>query len=319
MRFFLSQIGAMILIPGLVGPVAAQASAVGLVENVSIVSAEPFQLQIKTSRPASPEVQLISNPERLVIDIPNSIPGNSLHSQVLNRGDVLRVRFSLYSTRPAITRLVVDLKAPEWYRVLPNSAGIMVALGGDRGGESPANSEPAIGWVSARGKTVQAAPVVLKQAAMTHAQPVNGASVVYANGQLTIHANNATLSEVLFQIQQRTGAEIAIPSGTEQDRVAADFGPGPPSEVLPQLLNGTGLNFVLVGSASDPNQLGSVILSRKTGEADPPSAFESADTSAPPATSEAPPPNYEPAAPPPESGPEQGPPPPNAPPPDVPN
>ena len=93
--------------------------------------------------------------------------------------------------------------------------------------------------------------------------PVNGVSVDFADGMLSIHANNASLSEVLFQIQKKTGAEIAIPAGTEQERVAADFGPGTPSDVLSQLLNGSGLNFVVVGSESDPNALRSVLLSPK--------------------------------------------------------
>jgi hypothetical protein len=98
--------------------------------------------------------------------------------------------------------------------------------------------------------------------------------VQFANGALSIRCNNATLSEVLFQIQKVTGAEIAIPSGTEQQRVAGDFGPGTASEVLSDLLNGSGLNFVVVGSESDPNMLRSVILSRNGGGADAPAAFD---------------------------------------------
>ena len=118
---------------------------------------------------------------------------------------------------------------------------------------------------------------------------------------MTIHANNATLSEILFQIHNTTGAEIAIPSGAEQDRVAADFGPGTPSQVLAQLLNGSGLNFVVVGSEDDPNGLRSVVLSRTAGGVDPPSAF--AGVPPPPDNNEptnaaAPPPPENPAVPP---------------------
>jgi hypothetical protein len=104
-------------------------------------------------------------------------------------------------------------------------------------------------------------------------------SVQFTNGMLTIHANGATLSEVLFEVQKQTGAEIAIPSGTERDRVAADFGPGPAGEVMHQLLNGSGLNFVVVGSETDPSVLRSVILSSNAGPADSPANF--AQSSAP--------------------------------------
>jgi hypothetical protein len=92
--------------------------------------------------------------------------------------------------------------------------------------------------------------------------------VQFSKGQLEIHAHNATLSEVLFQIQSQTGAEIAIPAGTEQEGVFVDAGPAPANQVLAELLNGSNLNFVLVGSEADPNSLRSVILSRKTGSAD---------------------------------------------------
>jgi hypothetical protein len=103
---------------------------------------------------------------------------------------------------------------------------------------------------------------------------VNGVTVKFENGQLTIHAADATLSEVLFQIQKVTGAEIAIPSGTEQQHVASDFGPASPSAVLAELLNGSGLNFVVVGSPSNPNILRSVVLTQNSGAPpDGPAAF----------------------------------------------
>ena len=47
-----------------------------------------------------------------------------------------------------------------------------------------------------------------------------------------------------------------------------DSGPAPASAVLAELLNGSGLNFVVVGSEADPNILRSVILSRKSGFAE---------------------------------------------------
>jgi len=145
------------------------------------------------------------------------------------------------------------------------------------------------------------------RAVSTQAQRINGVNVVFARGLLTIHAQNATLSEILFQIQKQTGAEIAIPAGTEQDRVAADFGPGTPSAVMGDLLNGSGLNFVVVGSASDPNQLRSVILSRKTGDVDPPGAFQAADNPPPQAVPVMEPSNLESSGPPPENPPQEAP------------
>jgi AMIN domain len=302
---FLRRLCELSLVAAVIVSAAAQSGRTGSVERLYVISQNPFQIQIQASHGSQPQVQLVSNPERLVVDIPNSIPGAGLRGLAINRGDVRGVRVSLYSAKPPITRVVVDLNAPEWYRVVPNASGLAVMLGGD--GESAQNTQPVIGWVSARVESAHAGPIVLRKAPATRVQPVNGVSVFFDRGLLTIHAANATLSEVLFQIHQQTGVEIAIPSGTEQERVASDFGPGTPRQVLEQLLNGTDLNFVAVGSASDPNQLRSVVLSRKTGEPDPPSAFLPAESAAAPTAPVTDPQNYEP---PPQELQENGPPPP---------
>lgn len=83
---------------------------------------------------------------------------------------------------------------------------------------------------------------------------------------LRIHADKATLAQVLFEVQRQTQAEIAIPSGAEQEEVFVDLGPAPAREVLGSLLNGTPYNFIFVGNEST---LERVILTRR----DPNSIF----------------------------------------------
>ena len=70
-----------------------------------------------------------------------------------------------------------------------------------------------------------------------------------------------TLSEVLLAVQQRTGAQVSIAAGAEQEQVAADIAPGPAPEVLASLLNGSKFNFLILSAANDPSQLDRVILS----------------------------------------------------------
>lgn len=237
------------------------------VGKLSVVANSPFQFHIDVSAPVNPQVQMIADPDRLVIDLPSTRPSAALRRIAINRASVKGVRASLYSTKPPTTRIVVDLVSPQWYRIAPDSSGLLVTVGGPA--EHPIDAASTIGWVLTKSPVAQRARVIAKQpTSHTIARSgtpsfVNGVEVEFQNGMLAIHARNATLSEVLFQIQKKTGAEIAIPAGTEQDRVAGEFGPGRPSEVLDQLLNGSELNFVVVGSASDPNTLRSVILSRK--------------------------------------------------------
>jgi hypothetical protein len=88
---------------------------------------------------------------------------------------------------------------------------------------------------------------------------------------LSISSNKASLSEVLFAIHQQTGAEIAIPAGSELEQVVAEIGPAPAPEVLSQLLNGSKFNFMILSSTSDPRSLDRVILSsRPEGPMPPP-------------------------------------------------
>jgi len=274
-------------------PISAQAAEsprLSSVNKVSVIAESPFQLRIETSAQTAPLAQMIEQPDRLVIDLPNTRPGITLHHLNVNHGSVKSVRTSLYSTQPPITRIVVDLTLPQWYRIVPDTSGVSVTIGGGEG--APTDPGTTIGWVSTRSPASR--PTSAKtspnlQVATVAAKPqvpLNGASVEFTDGQLTVHANNATLSEVLFQIQKKTGAEIAIPAGTEQDMVAGDLGPGTPSEVLSQLLNGSGLNFVVVGSDRNPKILRSVLLTRidsdmPAGQSYTPAVVQDMQTEAP--------------------------------------
>jgi len=73
-------------------------------------------------------------------------------------------------------------------------------------------------------------------------------TVTFANGMLRIHAEKTTLSEVLFEVQRQTHAEIPIPAGAEREEVIADLGPAPARDVLAALLNGSPYNFIFVGN-----------------------------------------------------------------------
>lgn len=269
----------------LISPAYSATKGQPQVQKISVSAQDPIQLQVQTSAPVAPQAQIISDPERLVIDIAGSVPGPGLHGLTVNRNEVTRVRVGLFSTAPPVTRIVLDLNSPEWYRITPGPSGFTVNLGAGSGNTATdSDSPPTIGWVTQKiaptRMSPQASPAVVKRITASVQAPVNGVRVQFAKGLLEIHARNATLSEVLFQIQKQTGAEIAIPAGTEQQRVFVDSGPAPASAVLAELLNGTGLNFVVVGSEADPNMLRSVILSHKTGFADYVPSYTSPPTAA---------------------------------------
>lgn len=97
--------------------------------------------------------------------------------------------------------------------------------------------------------------------------PAAPPKVSYQNGLLTIVAQNSTLGDILRDVHKLTGASIDVPPNATE-RVVTRVGPGAPRDVLASLLNGTGFNYVMMGSSSDPTGIVSILLTTKpTGAA----------------------------------------------------
>ena len=99
-----------------------------------------------------------------------------------------------------------------------------------------------------------APPPTLAQSAPTPPQ------VTYNSGQLTIIAQNATLSQVLRSVQSLTGTTLEMPASASNERVVGQLGPGQPRDVLNSLLNGSKFNYIILGVTGDPGAVQKVIL-----------------------------------------------------------
>jgi len=75
-------------------------------------------------------------------------------------------------------------------------------------------------------------------------RPPKRAQVTYADGTLSISADNSSLNQILRQIATDTGMKIT--GGVTDERVFGQYGPDNPAQVLAELLNGTGSNMILV-------------------------------------------------------------------------
>jgi hypothetical protein len=96
--------------------------------------------------------------------------------------------------------------------------------------------------------------------------PTSAPQVSFHDDQLMIIAHNSTLGDVLRAVRNQTGAAVEIPANATE-RVVGRFGPGPARDVLAVLLNGSHFNYVMLGSAANPNALDRVILTHKSGGA----------------------------------------------------
>jgi hypothetical protein len=228
-------------------------------------SKNAVEIEVEGSDRLLPETQVLTGPDRLVVDFPNALPGNAVRNQVVNRGEVKSVRVGLFQSSPPVTRVVLDLKTAQSFQVFPYGRTVIIKVtGGAPVASTNANGKVEVddfpptvrpGLLSASyntaGGSVQTPPAPAKS-------PLE---VTFRNGLLSIHANKASLSEILFAVHQRTGAEVAVAAGAETEQVVAEYGPAPAPEVLARLLNGSRFNFLILSSPDNPQKLDRVILS----------------------------------------------------------
>ena len=254
-RLLLAALCGLFVVPSL----RAQTS----VRTVKVLGAkDAVEIEVEASDRIVPQTQVLTGPDRLVVDFPNAVPSSQLRSQSVDRGEVKDVRVGLFQSKPPVTRIVLDLKTAQSYQIFPFGRTVMIkVMGGGEGTSAAAGNfppEPATrpGLVVTN-YTSSVAPVHPE----SFAQPA--LEVSFRDGLLGIRANKVTLSQVLYAVQQRTGAEVSIASGAEQETVVADIAPAPAPEVLARLLNGSRFNFLILSAPNDPGKLDRVILSTR--------------------------------------------------------
>jgi hypothetical protein len=251
-------------------------------------------VEIQTSgATVAPDTQAITGPDRIIVDFPGALPAAELRALQVNRGALKAVRAGLFFSNPPITRVVLDLREPQSYQISTTGNAIVVELNPSKLNparlatmaltpvaaartqttESPSapaarlknaalasSAKVVTANISTTVPQMMAAPI-LAAASEDPAPPLKGiVSVTYAKGMLRIHADKATLAQILFEVQRETQADIAIPAGAELEKVVADLGPAPAGDVLASLLNGSRYNFIFVGNEE---RLESVILTRR--------------------------------------------------------
>ena len=97
-------------------------------------------------------------------------------------------------------------------------------------------------------------------------RPARHAEVVFAHGQLSVSADNASLNQILREVGRQTG--IQITGGVSEERVFGKYGPASPSDLLATLLDGTGSNVLLIPGESGSK--GQLILTPRQGGPTPP-------------------------------------------------
>jgi hypothetical protein len=253
----------LIFVPVVSMSTRVMAQAVTSVRSVQVLgNRNPLEIEIEASDRLTPQAQVLTAPDRLVVDFPNTVPAAQLRNQILHRGDVKRVRVSLFAAKPPVTRVVFDLNGPQPYQVFPSGRTVIIKVGVAGAQTAALNpSSPSGPKLVNSNYPVHSVEIELA--------PVPPLSVSFKAGLLTISANRASLSDVLAAVQKRTGANIELAPGADQEKVVAEIGPASAPEVLSRLLNGSRFNFLILSSPNDPNILDRVILSARPDGAAP--------------------------------------------------
>ncbi len=111
-----------------------------------------------------------------------------------------------------------------------------------------------------------AAPAVTNPLSPADRLPPHRAVVVYANGRLSVEANNSSLNQILWAIGQWMGMKIT--GGVQDERVYGSYGPADPATVLSALIDGTGSNMLLKTGSQGTSEL---VLTPRGGGPAPPS------------------------------------------------
>lgn len=242
-----------------VSSLAAGSWAQTSVREVKVLGGkDTVEIEVEASDRLTPQTRVLTGPDRLVIDFPNTIPSNRLRNQSVNRGEVKDLRVGLFQSRPPVTRVVLDLKSPQSFQVFPYGRTVMIKVVGG----APENTDDASNQAGSKPGLIAANYTTRAEPVAVQAPPK--LDVSFRNGLLAIRSNKATLSEVLSAVQQQTGAEIAIAAGAEQEQVVVNLGPAPAADVIASLLHGSAFNFLILSAANDPSRLDRVILSPRS-------------------------------------------------------
>jgi len=209
------------------------------VQHVAVLgSGQAIEVEIQASGAVVPQSQMITGPDRIVVDFPGALPATELRNLTVNRGALKTIRAGLFSSNPPVTRIVLDLTEPQSYQIFSVRNVVMLKVGPVKTSGAK-SSDAALALVSS--ETTPVPPPKLPM------------EVTFQNGLLRIRTERATLAQVLFEVQRQTGAEIGIPAGAESEEIAVELGPAPAREVLAALLNGSRYNFIFVGNTRGRN------------------------------------------------------------------
>jgi len=179
-------------------------------QHVNVVpGSDDIQIEISSSRAVTPRVTKLSSPERVLVELPETVVASAQNKIPVGSGGVKGVRIGMDGKNPPTTSVVVDLEKAIAFDVAPGPAGKVTLILHTQGGAAAvAKSTPATAPV----KAAPAKPAVAK------AVPETKAPAAKAPATKVAVAKAATP-----KAEPKQDAKVAAPAKT----TAAAAGPAP--------------------------------------------------------------------------------------------
>ena len=142
-------------------------------------------VEVQSSHPLTPKVQVVEQPLRLVIDLPDSTLGNVRPKIPFRNEQIKSVRLSQYQNDPAVTRIVLDLAAPVLYTWDAAGNQLRIRIRADQSATAKPPSVPAF--------TAGVEPVAVPVAVGTSGSLVETGSRVASGASITAGDQTAVL------------------------------------------------------------------------------------------------------------------------------
>jgi Tfp pilus assembly protein PilP len=135
-------------IPGATSVAAKPAPATSShnqLQKVNVVpGADGVQIEISSSQAVTPQVTKLTSPDRLLVELPETVVATAQNKIPVGSAGVKGVRIGMDGKTPPTTSVVVDLNAPLAYELTPGAAGkLILTLHSQDGTPSVAKNGPA--------------------------------------------------------------------------------------------------------------------------------------------------------------------------------
>ncbi len=228
------------------------------INNISVARGnDSINIEVVGTEPMTAKTMKLTAPDRVVIDIPNSVLEGRAREIPVNSNDVKGVRAARYQATPPSTRVVVDMSTMHDFEVVPSANKLVLRLKNSEPAQKTAPSAPApksfeasLPSTSTPALTATKPPVVETTAsaalAVTQPQPTQAKTQDSTQPtpqnatQSTAKAQDVVMVNPVFTTKEGadSGAALNAPDETKSkaDRAASHFAnpmPAPPSSNRP--------------------------------------------------------------------------------------